>query len=82
MAIDVYLTDDQTERLVNAAESALYAYTYATGYLQHAQELAEKDEVTPLDDYEKEALLTVRQLRPIIESVFANSRNPYLEDLR
>jgi hypothetical protein len=69
MAIDLQFTGDQTERLVAAVEAALYAYTYATGYFQHAEELVAKAEVKPLDDYEKEALLTVRQLRPIIEDI-------------
>jgi hypothetical protein len=44
MAINIDIDQDQTERLVQALETAAYSYCFATGYLSHAEALAKKGE--------------------------------------
>lgn len=43
MAIDLYFSEDQIERLVQAAETAAYSYCYSSGYLSHAEQLAKQE---------------------------------------
>jgi hypothetical protein len=44
MAINIEFSEDQTERLLQALETAAYSYCYATGYLSHAESLAKQEE--------------------------------------